>query len=171
MIKWKGTLTNSEENQLDQEILYYKEELDKLKEESCNIIRKIDHEANYFNNILESPAFHANAYLNYTDLQEYSDKFLNNCLFIIVRLPSINYEIKIANPKDSLTFFESLKTKDDNELENMKLLQKCRYCLFVNGDTSKMKLYYLSNKPKEPKEEKNEEFEQINSLMMFSNIY
>ena len=169
-IKWKGTLSNSQDLQIDQEIGHAKKDLDKLKEENKIIGNKIEKTTDILKKLIISEEYSKYAYINNRDLNKLYNMGQENNILIFLRIPSNDCEIRIPRPDEIENFFGNLKilpgTKEFDDMQNIK---NAKYCLFVNGNTDKMKLYYVSNNSEGENSENNEDIKRLCSISIFNN--
>jgi len=119
--------------------------------------------------LMESDDFKNYAYINEEDItQIYGQEPFNNSTILFLKLPSNDCDIHIPKEGEIASYFKQKKIdKNSPEYKDIEEVLKAKWAMFVNGDTSKMTLYALSDKKEEEGNEKDEYKQILQSMMMF----
>lgn len=169
-IKWKGTLSNYQDLQIDKEIGLAKKELDRLKEDNKNINNKIERSTETLKKLVSSDEYSNFAYINLKDLNKLYHMGPENNILLFLKVPTNDCELRIPRPDEIEFFFENLKIlPDSKEYLEMQNIKNSKFCLFVLGDTDKMKLYHVSNILEGENNENNDDIRRLCSIRMYEN--
>ncbi len=151
-IKWKGTLSVSDDSPADYELAKARRELRALQDQDRELDVYMEQLQGSFNQIASNPSYNECAFVTYDDLSKLSSTpDYKSKKLVVIKAPP-NTVMEVPDPEEVGTYFKEMRTRaDKHEKEAEELMGRekeivdKKYLLNMTSKSSEIMVYTVEN--------------------------